>query len=124
MPDNIGIEGYGDIHLLKTCIGNLVSNALKYTEKGGCLRIDAYLQDNYFCVSIADTGIGMTAAFKNSLFDLLNAVSSLGTEKEKGTGLGLMICKEFIEIQGGILVVNSELKIGTTCIVKLPQIDF
>lgn len=124
LPDNIGIEGYGDIHLLKTCIGNLVSNALKYTEKGGCLRIDTYLQDNYFCVSIADTGIGMTAAFKNSLFDLLNAVSSLGTEKEKGTGLGLVICKEFIEIQGGILVVNSELKIGTTCIVKLPQIDF
>lgn len=98
---------------IATVIRNLVSNAIKFTPKGGQVKIRAVLQEHVVIVSIADTGVGMSESVMKGLFRIDSKHSTLGTANEKGTGLGLVLCKDFVEKNGGKLWVESTEGKGT-----------
>ena len=95
--------------MLQTVIRNLVSNAVKFTPKGGKISLSAKVSDDKNVeISIKDSGIGMNLAMVDNLFRLHDQTNRKGTEGEPSTGLGLIICKDFIEKHGGKLWVESE----------------
>jgi signal transduction histidine kinase len=107
IPDDIKV--FADVNILQTVIRNLISNAVKFTDRGGKISISAKSSDNVNVeVAISDTGIGMSRGMINDLFKLDSGTSRTGLSGEPGTGLGLIICKDFIENQGGRLWVESE----------------
>ncbi len=98
-----------------TVVRNLVSNALKFTHRNGRIKIEAEeLDGNQVQVAIMDNGLGMSEDVLSKIFKMEESISLRGTENEKGTGLGLMICKEFVEKNGGKITVESELNKGTS----------
>ncbi len=114
-------EVFADLNLLQTVIRNLVSNAIKFTPKGGKINISAMkTNDNKVQISIVDTGIGISPKLVDQLFSLDVKTGRKGTDGELSTGLGLLLCKEFIELQGGkIWVVSVEGK-GSTFSFTIP----
>lgn len=119
LPDDLEI--YGDTHMFETVIRNLVSNAIKFTRKSGEISVSAEaMMDHSVCVKIRDTGIGMDKELIDQLF-LLNATNNRkGTAGEPSSGLGLLLCKEFIEKHGGRIWVESEPDKGSTFQFILP----
>ncbi|MCX7875377.1 MAG: ATP-binding protein [Melioribacteraceae bacterium] len=109
-----------DLNLFKTLLRNLISNAIKFTPGKKSIYINALKFENYFELIVKDEGIGMDDKVKNSLFNLSEVQSTRGTEGEKGTGLGLILCKEIVEKHKGELKVESEIGNGTTIICKFP----
>ncbi len=111
-----------DKFMLNTILRNLVSNAIKFTKKYGTISISAKedKSKNEIQVTVSDTGIGMSKDIQNKLFKIDEHVSTKGTEKEKGTGLGLILSKEFVEKHGGKIWVESEIGIGSKFIFTLP----
>jgi PAS domain S-box-containing protein len=108
------IEVLADKHMLDTVIRNLVSNALKFTPVGGKVCISAdYTDGHYIEVKVKDSGIGMTTELKNKLFIINEKTSRNGTEGELSSGLGLLLCKEFIEKHDGKIWVESETGMGS-----------
>lgn len=104
-----------DKNLTSTIIRNLVSNAVKFSKPDSKIVVFAKEStDNQYTVCIQDFGVGMSDEIKESLFKIDNTQSNDGTEGEKGTGLGLVICKDFAEMQGGNIWVESELGKGST----------
>ena len=101
--------------MLNTILRNLVSNSIKFTKKYGTIGISAKenLTKKEVEITVTDTGLGMSEEIKNKLFKIDEHVSTKGTEKEKGTGLGLILSKEFVEKHGGKIWVESELGIGS-----------
>ncbi len=97
-----------DKNMLKTILRNLISNAMKYTHKNGNVDVSARVKNKNVEVSVSDTGIGMTKDTMAKIFRIDTNLSIPGTENEKGTGLGLFLCKEFIEKNGGKIWVESE----------------
>ncbi|MCF8366013.1 MAG: PAS domain S-box protein, partial [Bacteroidales bacterium] len=87
-----------DKYMIATVVRNLVSNAIKFTNKGGFINIGFQIQDTIFLVSIADSGTGMSQEQLKNLFHIESNVSTSGTEGEAGTGLGLILCKDFIDL--------------------------
>jgi len=119
IPNNL--EVFADVNVVQTIIRNLVSNAIKFTPRGGKVDIAAIvLPDRFIEVSVADTGIGMNREMQDKLFHLDGKVNREGTEGEASTGLGLILCKEFIEKQGGKLWVESEVGRGSVFYFTLP----
>ncbi len=115
------IEVYADIYMLKSTIRNLLSNAVKFTNKGGSVVLSAYsLPGNSVEISIKDSGIGMSRKILDNIFRLDEQTSRKGTEGEPSSGLGLIICKEFIEKNGGKLWIESEENKGSTFYFTLP----
>jgi PAS domain S-box-containing protein len=113
---------FADKNMLTSIIRNLVSNAVKFTPKGGNINISAASTTGKFItVSISDTGIGMNRNIVENLFNLDVNTSSKGTDGELSTGLGLMICKDFIEKQGGELWVESVEGKGSTFYFTIPS---
>ena len=113
VPDDLTV--FADSNMLQTIIRNLVSNALKFTPKGGKVTLSAKLAvDNFVEIAISDTGIGMSQEIVEQLFRLDIQTSRRGTEGEPSTGLGLLLCKEFIEKNGGKIWVESEEGVGST----------
>jgi len=110
---------YADENMLKLVMRNLVSNALKYTGVGGEVAVLAEVEKETLIISVADNGVGMTREALQKLFTK-DRVNSVGTANEIGTGLGLMLCKEFIEKNGGSLSVESEPGKGSIFTVCLP----
>jgi len=112
-----------DSNMLQTIIRNLVSNALKYTRQGGKVIISA-IQNQYKTVqiSVKDTGIGMSTEFVENIFNADFNVKRPGTNGEKSSGLGLILCREFIEKHGGKLEVKSEEGMGSEFSLTLPCI--
>jgi signal transduction histidine kinase len=107
--------------MLQTTIRNLVSNAVKFTPKGGTIRILATSAGhNEIHLSVKDTGIGMSSSLIEGLFRIDGLSSRRGTEGEPSTGLGLLLCKEFIEKHGGKIRVESEEGKGSTFSFTLP----
>jgi PAS domain S-box-containing protein len=103
------IQVLADSNILQTIIRNIVSNAVKFTQKGGHIYISAkYSSENNVLVSISDNGIGMNINLIANLFSLDVNTSRKGTDGELSSGLGLILCKEFIEKHGGKLWVESE----------------
>jgi two-component system, sensor histidine kinase and response regulator len=108
------LKAYADEVLLETILRNLISNAIKFTHPGGEIIISAKEQNNQVVVSVADSGVGITPNKINKLFRIEEHVTTEGTNKEKGNGLGLVICKEFVEKHEGRIWVES--KEGEGCI--------
>jgi signal transduction histidine kinase len=103
-----------------TFIRNIVSNAIKFTRSGGSITIDSHLNEEGVRLHITDTGVGMPPEVLDNLFQIDKDISTSGTNNEKGTGLGLILCKEFIERNGGSISVKSEVDKGSEFIIALP----
>lgn len=103
-----------------TFIRNLINNAIKFTPEGGSIIIDSQLSNGSIKLHIIDTGVGMSPVVIDNLFKIDKGKSTDGTNNEKGTGLGLILCKEFIERNGGTISVNSEVNKGSEFIISLP----
>ena len=109
------IDVLADSHMFDTVIRNLISNAIKFTPVGGKVTLTAgYIEDHTVEIKISDSGIGMTPELKDKLFLLNEKTSRKGTEGEPSTGLGLLLCKEFIEKHNGKIRVESEVGKGST----------
>ncbi len=108
------IEVFADKHMFETVIRNLVSNAIKFTSKGGIVKLSATPTGNSVEVVIKDSGIGMSPELKNRLFQINEKTSRPGTGGELSTGIGLLLCKEFIEKHHGKISVESEVGKGST----------
>ncbi len=104
---------FADRNMLQTILRNLIFNAIKFTNKNGEISIYAEQSDAEVIVTVSDTGIGIEKDKFEKLFDNSEIITSPGTNQEKGTGLGLLICKEFTEIHGGKIWVESELNKGS-----------
>jgi PAS domain S-box-containing protein len=99
---------FADKYMIDTIIRNLLANAVKFTYMNGNIEIEILEQEEQYCVSIKDDGKGITKSNQSKLFDLDNQYSSVGTAMETGTGLGLILCKEFIDANNGNIWVESE----------------
>ncbi len=115
------INAYADSNMLSTVLRNLVSNAVKFSNPGDNITVSAIEEDNIIHVTVEDTGIGMTEEVTQKLFKLDVKHSTPGTKKESGTGLGLILCKELVEKQCGIITVESEPGKGTKFSFTLPK---
>ena len=118
IPNNIKLKA--DEEMLSTVIRNLLSNAIKFTSAKGKVKITAKKFAHRIELMVIDTGIGIPEENIPKLFRIDVQVSSFGTENEKGTGLGLILCKEFVEKHGGKIKVTSEWKNGSEFKVILP----
>ncbi|MGE0088116.1 MAG: PAS domain S-box protein [Bacteroidales bacterium] len=99
---------YADKNMIRTIIRNLISNAIKFTNQGGFVRITGSLSKAYVTISVVDNGVGINYDDQKKLFRIDTNVTRQGTEKERGTGLGLILCKEFIERNGGKIDFESQ----------------
>jgi signal transduction histidine kinase len=112
IPDTLTIVA--DKNMIRTIFRNLITNAVKFTHKNGKVEVNAIINDNQLEVAVSDNGIGMTNETAAKLFRIDANLSTRGTENEKGTGLGLFLCKEFIEKHYGTIWVESEIGKGST----------
>lgn len=102
-----------DPNMIDTVLRNLMSNAIKFTPKGGLIKIGVTPQEQVLVVNIKDTGVGISSANVTKLFRNDVHYSTKGTQNEKGTGLGLILCREFVEAHGGKIWVESVLGEGS-----------
>ncbi len=117
----VDLPVYADKNMLDTILRNLTTNALKFTPKGGQITISAQPgQDSLVEVSVSDTGIGISPENIAKLFKIEVNHTTQGTAKEQGTGLGLIICQEMVEQNGGKIWVESKLGLGTTVKFTIP----
>lgn len=115
-----GIEIFADLNMLKTILRNLVSNAIKFTKEGGTITIKVIKETDKFLFSVEDNGVGMSEKTKNKLFRIDENISRKGTNNESGTGLGLIICKEFVQRHDGEIWVESEIDKGSQFYFTVP----
>jgi len=122
LKNNINFQTYamGDTNMVNTVIRNLISNAIKFSFKGGTVTVSCEEMNDFLQISVADSGIGLTEEEKKNLFRIDVKFKKDGTEKEKGTGLGLILSKEFVERNGGEIWVESQKNVGSTFIFTLP----
>jgi signal transduction histidine kinase/ligand-binding sensor domain-containing protein len=109
-----------DASSVKTIFRNLLSNAIKFSSSGNSIKIGCHIKENDLLIYIKDNGIGMSESTKHKLFDLSEKQSIEGTSGEKGSGLGLNLCEEFVSKNGGKIWVESELNVGSTFFFTLP----
>lgn len=109
-----------DEYMLRTIIRNLIGNSIKFTSDGGKIHIEAKEENKSIQISVTDSGMGMKPEFISLLFNLEYNITKTGTKGEKGTGLGLLLCKEFVEMHGGKIWVNSKLGEGSTFTFTIP----
>ncbi|OFX22835.1 MAG: hypothetical protein A2041_10060 [Bacteroidetes bacterium GWA2_31_9b] len=112
LPEKLDV--FADENMINTVIRNLISNAAKFTEINGKIEIRCEQNDKLCTISIADNGIGIKEEDIEKLFRIDQHYTNLGTQNEKGSGLGLILCKEFIEHNGGTINVTSEPGKGST----------
>lgn len=110
---------FADKNMLYTILRNLLSNAIKFTGKGS-ISVNVRKATGFCELSITDTGVGMSKEMQSKLFDISKNSSTKGTAGESGTGLGLILCKEFVEKQGGKIWVESEENKGTKFTFTIP----
>jgi PAS domain S-box-containing protein len=115
-------EIFADKNMLKTVFRNIVSNALKFTERGGVIEISEKNSEDFKEITIRDTGVGISPEVIKKLFRLDEHYTTEGTEEEVGTGLGLILCKEFIDKHGGKIHVESKVGFGSKFIFTLPLV--
>jgi signal transduction histidine kinase/ligand-binding sensor domain-containing protein len=110
-----------DKNMIRTVLRNLISNAIKFTHRNGRVEVKAFIIYDKVEIVVRDNGIGMSKAAMAQLFKIDADVSTRGTENEKGTGLGLFLCKEFVEKHGGTISAESQQGVGSVFIVTLPS---
>ncbi|MCG6190256.1 PAS domain-containing sensor histidine kinase [Maribellus maritimus] len=114
------MQAVADEKMITTVIRNLISNAIKFTDRGGKIIVTATIVEDEIFVAIRDSGMGISKEKKELLFQSCGIQSSTGTEGEGGTGMGLIICKDFIEKNNGRIWVESELNNGSVFSFSLP----
>lgn len=114
------IEIYVDVNMLNTVLRNLISNAIKFTNVGGHIKVSAALKQDHVEITISDNGIGIPKEKCNELFSIASNTTTPGTADENGSGLGLVLCKEFIQKNNGDIWVESEENKGSNFIFTLP----
>ncbi len=110
-----------DRSMFSTIMRNLISNAIKFTKVGGAIEISLEEETSYIKVSVKDNGIGIKKDQIEKLFKIDENQSTLGTRNEKGTGLGLILCKEFVDKHGGLIWVESEVGKGSLFCFTIPK---
>jgi signal transduction histidine kinase len=108
-----------DEDMLQLVVRNLLNNAIKFTPSMGEITISSKQESNSVCLMVADNGLGIPCEQHKEIFSL-KIRSTYGTGNEKGIGLGLVLCKEYIELQGGSISFESEPGRGTTFFITLP----
>lgn len=116
------IKAFGDENMIKTVVLNLVNNAIKFTRKEGFVEISASIKNSRVEVLVRDNGTGIKSDDIQYLFNIDKKIQQEGTNKESGTGLGLIIVKDIIEKNKGTIRVESELNVGTSVYFDLPLI--
>jgi signal transduction histidine kinase len=111
---------FADKEMISTILRNLISNAIKFTNIGGKISISVDKIDETLKVTIRDNGVGILRESLDTIFNIAGSESTLGTLNEKGTGLGLILCKEFIEKNNGKIWVESKAGIGSSFSFSLP----
>ena len=114
------IEVWADLEQVRLIFRNLLSNAIKFSYSQGKILLESQIIGETLLLSVKDTGTGMSEATKAKLFNNNTYISLLGTQNEKGTGIGLLLCKDFVERNGGEMRVESIEKEGTTFYFTLP----
>ncbi len=107
--------------MINSVIRNLVTNAVKFTDKDKKVEVKIQSMENHIEVSVMDEGIGIPHEYLGKLFKIDEKYKAVGTAGEKGTGLGLIICREFVEKNGGEISVSSEPGEGSTFSFTLPM---
>ena len=115
------LNAWADYNMVQTVLRNLLQNAIKFTPQNGKITISTKDQGKFIEVSIADTGVGMSKEYLTKLFKIESAFSLKGTNDEEGTGMGLLLCKEFIEKNGGNIKALSIEGKGATFSFTLPK---
>lgn len=115
-----GLTVFADPYMLYTILRNLIANAIKFTNKDGKIYIWALQKDDEVEVTVSDNGIGISEKMKDKLFKVSEKVTTAGTENENGTGLGLILCKEFVEKHKGKIWVESTQGKGSDFKFSLP----
>jgi signal transduction histidine kinase len=111
---------YADKNMVSTILRNLISNAIKFTNRNGNISVEEDQNPDVTVITVCDTGVGIDQETLQNLFKLSEKVSLSGTENERGTGLGLILCKEFIEQNNGKIWVESEPGKGSSFKFTLP----
>jgi len=119
--DNVTI--YADLNMFETIFRNLISNSIKFTKKEGRINISYFGEDGKVKFIVSDTGVGMSPDKIDKLFHSDQNVTTPGTSNEKGSGLGLILCKEFVELNQGTISVKSRIGEGTEFIITLPGFE-
>lgn len=117
-----GSVAIADCYMVRTILKNLLHNAIKFTNKGGEIEIKARVLKDELLISVADNGVGIQSADREKLFRVDQRFRILGTENEPGVGLGLILCKEFVEKNGGKIWIESEFGKGSKVHFTLPTI--
>ena len=104
---------FADKNMVDIIFRNIITNAIKFTNRGGWIKIDYQKNDSYYKISVEDNGKGIEAERLNKLFQVQTVQNSRGTEGEAGTGLGLALCKEFVERNNGQISIESKINSGT-----------
>ncbi|HEY1060110.1 MAG TPA: histidine kinase N-terminal 7TM domain-containing protein [Daejeonella sp.] len=111
---------YADKDMIQLVVRNLISNAVKFSKRGGSIKLTTRTEGNYTILCVTDTGVGISEADQKKLFEQ-ETFTTRGTDNEQGTGLGLLLCKDFIEKNGGSIWVESEIGKGSKFCVRIPN---
>ena len=118
--NQVDVTVYADVDMIKTVLRNLISNAIKFTQLNGEVSVKIMKQHNLCEIIVADNGTGIDPAHVDKIFRIDSKLSKVGTANEAGTGLGLLLCKEFIEKNNGTIRVESQLGKGSNFIITIP----
>jgi signal transduction histidine kinase len=113
---------FADENMVATILRNLLSNAVKFTPRGGEVLVASETQGEWVRLIVKDTGIGISPDDLGKLFQIDKHFTSLGTDQERGNGMGLILCKELVELNGGFITAESGLGRGSTFTVRLPRV--
>lgn len=115
------ISVFADSDMLRTIMRNLLSNAIKFTNEGGEIIIHAEENSDHIVISVSDNGVGIPSDDMTKLFNISEVYTTKGTAQEKGTGLGLFLCKDFVERHGGKIWAESQAGKGSTFLFTIPK---
>ncbi|MFW6218616.1 MAG: PAS domain-containing sensor histidine kinase [Bacteroidota bacterium] len=117
------LTAFIDLKMTETIFRNLISNAIKFSNDYGSISVSSKEREGFVDISVTDTGMGIQEEILKKIFQVSHSKVMPGTHNEKGSGMGLILCKELVEINGGLISVRSELGKGSTFTVSLPTRD-
>jgi signal transduction histidine kinase len=117
---HIMLTVHADVNMLQSILQNLITNSIKFTQPGGNIEVRAFAEGNQVQISVSDNGIGISGQNIGRLFSVDSKFRTIGTANERGSGLGLVLCKEFTEKHGGKIWVESEIGKGSRFYFTIP----